>query len=166
MQRRYAKHPHEYTLSWALGNSLRSAKYVRAAVGGDPHLFDRWDVGNWHRKVVMAGFKGLLIYTHFFRDKADHLLGLAIASCDTFEDADEAVRAGWRTAVTITTQKAPGNKRSRLHTTPEWSGEQYTTPDGHQVYLCPAQVGRTNCNECGLCDPTAAGPAVIGFLVH
>jgi hypothetical protein len=166
MSKRYTKHPREYSLTHALRHSLRSAKYVRGSVGGDPWPFSRDQVTEWRKQVYSAGLKGLLLYTHFWQTKGEHLRTLAMASCDTFEEADTAVRRGWRAAVTITTQKAPDSQRSWLNKTPAWSGEQYITPDGHQVYLCPAQVGRTNCNNCGLCDPARPGPAVIGFLVH
>ncbi len=167
MRVRERKHPHEYTIEYAIANARRAARYMRAAVGGDPNVFSRITVRSWHTKAKTAGMKGVLIYTHFFRDKGAHLKGLAMASCDTLAEADEAVAAGWRAAVTITDCKAPGARKPQLRNTPEWSGQQYTTPAGTPVRLCPAQVGRRDCNTCGLCDATKhPGVKIIGFLQH
>ena len=159
--------PEQYTLDFALANARRAARYVRAAVGGDPNVFKRATVQSWHTKTQAAGLKGMLIYTHFFDTKSSHLKGLAMASVDTLARADEAVDAGWRAAVTITSHKAPGSNKPQLRNTPEWNGQQYTTPKGRQIVLCPAQVGRRDCNTCGLCDPTTHNRVpIIGFLVH
>ena len=167
MRRRAIDYPEEYTLGYALANARRAARYVRAAVGGDPNIFDRTTVHRWHKAVRKAGLKGMLIYTHFFDTKGSHLKGLAMASTDTLPHADQAVDAGWRAAVTITSHKAPGSRKPQLKHTPEWNGEQYTTPDGRAVVLCPAQVGNRDCNTCGLCDPLSHPHVpVIGFLVH
>jgi hypothetical protein len=109
----------------------------------------------------------MLIYTHFFKTKGAHLKGLSMASCDTFEDADKAVDEGWRVAVTITSRKAPGSNKPQLRKVPEWTGQEYTTPKGRSIVLCPAQVGRRDCNSCGLCDPTKHNRVpIIGFLIH
>ena len=167
MQRRAAKHPNQYTLAYALQHSRRTARYVRAAVGGDPCIFDRVTVTNWHKQVHDAGPNGLLIYTHFFDGKAKHLRGVAMASVDTLHRADKAINAGWRAAVTITDRKVPGSKRPQLKSIPEWSGERYTTPEGRRVALCPAQVADKDCNTCGWCDPqNPSRPDIVGFLIH
>jgi len=167
MRERARRHPGEYTLTYALENARRAARYVRAAVGGDPNIFDREAVKKAHEEVKAAGLKGMLIYNHFFKDKGKHLKGLTMASCDTVADADQAVDSGWRAAVTITSHKAPGSKKPQLKSVPEWSGQEYTTPKGRKIVLCPAQVGRRDCNTCGLCDPTKhEGVPVIGFLIH
>jgi hypothetical protein len=167
MRVRERQHPDEYTLDYAMQNARRAARYARAAVGGDPNVFSGETVSSWHDKVRAAGLKGLLIYTHFFKTKGAHLKGLAMASCDTLTEADEAVDAGWRAAVTITSHKAPGANKPQLRKKPEWSGQQYTTPAGRPVVLCPAQVGRRDCNTCGLCDPTNHKRIqIIGFLQH
>ena len=167
MRVRAQSKPTEYTLTYALDNALRTARYVRAAVGGDPNIFTRTTVQSWHDKTKAAGLKGMLIYNHFFETKGSHLRGLTMASCDTLTQADQAVDAGWRAAVTITSHKAPGSNKPQLRNTPEWSGEQYTTPSGTPVVLCPAQVGKRDCNTCGLCDPTSHHRVpIIGFLQH
>ena len=167
MRRRARRLPGQYTFEYAIANARRSARYIRAAVGGDPNVLSRPLVLRWHTKAKAAGFKGMLIYTHFFDTKGAHLKGLAMASVDNLSRADAAVKAGWRAAVTITSHKAPGSRKPQLKHKPEWSGEQYTTPDGRAVVLCPAQVGRRDCNTCGLCDPTSHKHVpIIGFLVH
>ena len=167
MRVRERRHPDEYTLDYVLRHARRTAQHVRAAVGGDPNVFTRETVLSWHAKVQHRGFRGLLIYTHFFKTKGAHLKGLAMASCDTLAEADEAVDAGWRAAVTITSHKAPGANKPQLRKKPEWSGQQYTTPKGRPVVLCPAQVGRRDCNTCGLCTPTNHNQVpIIGFLQH
>jgi len=167
MRVRERRHPDEYTLEYALKNCRRTARYLRAAVGGDPNVFDRTTVQSWHDKTKAAGLQGVLAYNHFFKDKGSHLKGLTMASCDTLEDADEAIDAGWRAAVTIDSHKLPGSKRKILNKTPEWAGEIYTTPKNRKVILCPAQVGRRDCNTCGLCDATKHNNVpIIGFLRH
>jgi len=167
MRIRAGKHPDQYTLSYALQHARRAARYLRAAVGGDPNVFSRQTVQSWHDQVKAAGMKGVLAYTHFFESKGSHLKGLAMASCDTLDQADQAVDAGWRAAVTITSHKAPGSRKPTLRNKPEWQGQQYTTPKGRPVVLCPAQVGKRDCNTCGLCDPTSHNRIpIIGFLIH
>jgi len=167
MRRRAEDYPEEYTLGYALTNARRAARYVRAAVGGDPNIFRRATVLSWHNSVQKAGMKGMLIYNHFWSTKGAHLKGLTMASVDSTDEADQAVDAGWRAAVTITSHKAPGSNKPQLRKTPEWSGQEYTTPKGRQIVLCPAQVGKRDCNTCGLCDPTSHHRVpIIGFLIH
>ena len=167
MRVRAQSKPTEYTLSYALANATRTARYVRAAVGGDPNVFTRSRILSWHKAIKASGMKGMLIYTHFFDTKGSHLKDIAMASVDTLDRADQAVDAGWRAAVTITSHKAPGSNKPQLRNTPEWSGQQYTTPAGRPVVLCPAQIGKRDCNSCGLCDPTSHHRVpIIGFLHH
>ena len=83
MRVRALEHPKEYTLEYALANARRAARYIRAAVGGDPNIFKRDEVLSWHKKARKAGMRGMLIYNHFFETKGKHLLGLTMASCDT-----------------------------------------------------------------------------------
>jgi uncharacterized protein YwbE len=167
MRVRERRHPDEYTLTYALKNARRAARYVRAAVGGDPNVFSRDTVANWHAQAKAAGLNGVLAYTHFFATKGAHLKGLAMASCDTLSEADAAVDAGWRAAVTITDRKMPGSNKPQLKKIPSWRGKEYTTPKGRKVQLCPAQVGRRECNTCGLCDATNHPDLpIIGFLIH
>ena len=174
MQRAHAKGK-DYTLSTAIGASRRLARYVRGAVGGDPAIFARETVASWVDEIRLAGLNGLLLYTHFWKTRGSHLRGLAMASCDTLEQADEAVDAGWRAAVTLPV-KAKGSKHNRVAHLPVWGGpigapspKEFVTPKGRRVVVCPAQRDDLNkdCNTCGLCDPTDhENVPVIGFLQH
>ena len=65
MQRSYKNKPRRYALSNALANSVRTARYVRGAVGGDPSPFPRDVVQGWRDEIKGAGMEGLLLYTHF-----------------------------------------------------------------------------------------------------
>ena len=64
--------------------------------------------------------------------------------------------------------RAPGSKRSTLKHLPEWNGEKFTTPDGHEGTPCPAQYKAVDCNACGLCDAQREGKAapLIIFFQH
>ena len=96
--------------------------------------------------------RGLILYTHFFRGKGAHLRGLAMASVDSFAEADEAVNAGWRAAVALPVRHADC-KTARAQKMPVWQGEQFTTPEGKPILICPQQTGKADdCNSCGLCD--------------
>ena len=157
------KDSERYTLESAIKGSVRSARYARGAVGGDPWVFDRETVAGWIDSLKSQGIKGLLLYTHFAADKGAHLKGLAMASVHTLEEADDRIREGWRTAM-IAPFKVPGSKRHK--NTPEWNGETFTTPDGHRGIVCPAQYKRVNCNTCGLCDAAHKKSPLIVFLKH
>ncbi len=75
-----------------------------------------------------------------------------MASCDSVMQADEAVDAGWRATAILPWNTAPAG---------------IVTPAGRDVVVSPAQKERgVNCNTCGLCDASRAGPDVIGFLDH
>ena len=168
MQRGYEKKPERYTLAHALGESRRMANYARGAVGGDPWVFSREVVEEWIDQIIGEGMKGLLLYTHFAADKGAHLKGLAMASVDSLDEADSRIREGWRAAMMTHEFKAPGSKRPQLQHLPEWNGEKFITPDGHEGVVCPAQYKAVDCNSCGLCDAQRKGkpvPLVI-FLKH
>ena len=163
MTRGYLKDPKRYFLKNALKNSVRSAKYARGAVGGDPSIFSRKEVEGFHNEVKGFGLKGLIMYTHFPFGKGAHLKGLALGSCDLV-GADALVNDGWRVAINLP-MKEEGVKRHP--DVPEWDGRGFTTPEGKKVVICPAQTNRgVDCNNCGLCDPTKKATALIGFLVH
>lgn len=163
------RRPHRYSLKTAISNSRRMARYVRGAVGGDPWIFDRETVEGWANDVREAGFRGMLLYTHFAADKGAHLQGLAMASVHSLEEADDRIDEGWRVALTSDDLKVPGSKRSTLKDLEEWSGETFTTPNGHRLIVCPAQHKAVDCNSCGLCDAQndhhGAVPGVV-FLKH
>lgn len=168
MQRAYVNKPERYSLDNALGQSSRMARYARGAVGGDPWVFDRETVAGWGEQLKAAGLKGLLLYTHFAADKGAHLVGLAMASVHSLDEADDRIREGWRAAMVTSDFKAPGSKRTTLKDVPEWNGEEFITKDGHKGIVCPAQYKAVDCNACGLCDAQREGKAapLIVFLQH
>ena len=168
MQRAYVNKPERYSLEHAIGESRRTARYGRGAVGGDPWVFPREEVAGWASQLRDAGLKGLLLYTHFAADKGAHLKGLAMASVHSLDEADDRIREGWRAAM-VADFRAPGSKRATLKHLPEWSGEKFTTPDGRDGIVCPAQHKAVDCNSCGLCDAQHVNgerAPLIVFLQH
>lgn len=163
MARGHAKSPERYTLESALNNSVRSARYARGAVGGDPSAIDRETVQGYHDQIRSFGLRGLILYTHFASGKGSHLKGLAMASCD-LEEADQHVTNGWRAAAVLP-MKMEGVKKFK--DVPTYDGREFKTKDGRKVVICPAQTKRgVDCNTCGLCDPMKKAADVIGFLMH
>ncbi len=141
-----------YDLPSALENSLRSARYVRIAALGDPCVLSREEIEATYAAVKREGFRGVLGYTHGWRDAGAHLRGMLMASCDSLPQADEAVDRGWRATAILPWDTTPSG---------------IVTPAGRSVVVCPAQTKRgVNCNMCGLCDASRNGPEVIGFLDH
>lgn len=163
MVKAHATDPDRYDLANAVKNSVRSARYARGAVGGDPWVFDADTVKGWIETLKGEGLSGLLLYTHFAATKGAHLKGLAMASVHSLEEADDRIREGWRAAM-VADFKQPGTKRHK--DLPEWNGETFTTPDGHKGIVCPAQYKRVNCNTCGLCDASRDNASLIIFLKH
>ena len=168
MAKAFVKDPERYSLKNAMRQSSRMARWVRGAVGGDSNIFPREQVEEMHEEVQSFGCKGLLLYTHFPLTKGAHLKGLAMASSESLEEADEMANAGWRvfTAVPFRTAKCKLKKFAHL---PVWNGEKIFTPEGRPVPVCPAQQPqlRRDCNSCGLCDATKhPGVEVIGSLMH
>ena len=141
-----------YTLDNALPNSARSARFLRLADIGDPVVLTREQVTSYRDKAIAAGMQGIISYSHAWKHAGQHLKGLVMASCDTLEEADEAIEAGWRAAV-ILPHDAP------LHGN--------TTPAGRRIVVCPAQrlPNIVTCNICGACDASTKGP-IIGCLLY
>lgn len=162
----------------------RQAQYVRLAVGGDPSALGRERVEEITATVKGHGFNGALGYTHFYRGKGSDLKGLVMASVESLEDADRAVDDGWRSAVVLDALHPDlalarlRRKAGRFKGSPLWTGQDFTTPKGRRVTVCPSQTGATvkdargnqrpiDCNTCGMCDATQTkGGDIIGFLKH
>jgi hypothetical protein len=141
----------DYTLQEALRTARRSARMVRYTAIGDGGRVPKAYADDIISTVRAAGLQ-LVGYTHHWREPAvaDAWRGRLMASADTLADADEAISAGWRTAVVL----------------PEGAGDT-VTPGGHIVKVCPAikSNNRVTCNDCRLCDASRRGP-VIGFPAH
>ena len=158
----------------------RQAQYVRLAVGGDPSALGREWVEEITETVKAHNFKGALGYTHFYQGKGSDLKGLVMASVESLEDADRAVDSGWRSAVVLDAvhPDLALARAKRFGGAPLWTGQDFTTPKGRRVTVCPSQTGATvkdargnprpiDCNTCGMCDATQSkGGDIIGFLKH
>lgn len=158
----------------------RQAQYVRLAVGGDPSALGRERVEEITETVKGHNFKGALGYTHFYRGRGSDLKGLVMASVESLEDADRAVDGGWRAAVVLDAvhPDLALSRAKRFDGAPLWTGQDFTTPKGRRVTVCPSQAGATvkdargnprpiDCNTCGMCDATQnKGGDIIGFLKH
>lgn len=141
----------DYTLKTAIRTARRSARMVRYTAIGDGGRVPRAVADDIVATVRAAGLQ-LVGYTHHWREQevAEAWRGRLMASSDTLSDADEAIAAGWRTAVVL----------------PEGAGDT-ATPNGHTVKVCPAikTNNRVTCNDCRLCDASRRGP-IIGFPAH
>jgi hypothetical protein len=139
------------TLSAALALRAPSARAVRLGSIGDPAVLGARRLGAIVRTVRKLGL-AVVGYTHGWRSRPA-LRCFLMASCETMEQADEAIAAGWRATVILD---------------PKTPGKSLATPGGNRVLICPAQQqpGRITCNTCQLCDPARRGPAAIGFLKH
>lgn len=139
----------DYGISTAIKNSVRSANYVRAAVGGDPCVFTREEVQEWRDQAMRAGFKGMIGYTHFPHTKGSHLKGLVLASTECLTQADLLMDQGWLVAVTLPYRTEKTKRHQHL---PVWDGKPVYTPAGRHLPVCPQQIQRgVNCNSCGKC---------------
>lgn len=140
----------DYSLSAALANRLVSAKAARMSGGGDPSATDPTGYLAMERAVRAEGL-AWLDYTHFWESRGAWLKGHAMASCDTWEQAVDAVAQGWRAAVHV----------------PVVEGKRGVV-DGVDWLLCPAQRTRPlTCNQCRLCDAgRVKRPSIIVFRNH
>lgn len=89
-------------------------------------------------------------YTHAWRDVQRSSWGNAhvLASCESADDVRDARIRGYATAIVVS--EHPSDRAYDL--------------DGVKVIPCPAESGRTNCADCGLCSREL--PATIGFAAH
>jgi len=143
------KNGKDYTLDNALKNRAKTAKYVRLGSIGDPSAVeDVLEVGQTIREEGL----GVLSYTHFWDSRGEFLKGEAMASCDTWEEAEEATNRGWRATVHVD----------------KLEQKQGKTETGKRFTLCPAQRtdNRIKCNDCGLCDAKRDAAEIIVFLNH
>lgn len=145
----------DYSLPYALAKRRKAAKAVRMAGGGDPATTVPAEYFGFESLVHAAGL-AFLSYTHFWKSKGSWLKGHAMASCDTFPEALEAVRAGWRAAVHLKPQDLPERPVGRAN--------------GISYVVCPAQREdkNTTCNQCRLCDASKTGkyPQIVIFRNH
>ena len=127
-----------YTLREALKGTKRSAKMARFGAIGDPGALSKRYLDKATKAVRSIGLD-VIGYTHHWRGRPD-LAGTFMASCETLEQADEAIASGYRAAVVL-----------------PWdhSATRYTTPNGARGIVCPAMTaeakgGSVTCNDCRL----------------
>lgn len=146
------KSPAKYTFGNAMA-ALNGARMVRVGALGDPSRVNHRTLRSNARYVRKRGM-AFVGYTHHHREARNaNLKDLLMASCETIEQADEAVSRGWR-ATTIVSW--------------DFKGKRFITPAGNQALVCPAQT-TTNitCNDCRLCDASRDTPfKVIAFKDH
>lgn len=120
---------------------------VRLGSYGDPGAVP---VAVWRELLAWVGADRWTGYTHQWRSRPA-LRTLCMASCDTFAEAAEARRRGWRPFLVL--------DRAAAAAAPADSGLG-------RAIACPAQGPdpRTTCERCALCagvsERTAAAPAV------
>lgn len=138
-----AKGPYaKQTLEEVVAQRSPQAQAIRVGALGDPAVLS-W--GWWYKLGRLAKKLGLrvLSYSHGWRQRPD-LAGHTMASCDSFEEAVEARRAGFQPAVAIrgVSVTAKGLK----------------LPDGTPAIICPAMYAKAmnkapvTCNQCLKCD--------------
>jgi hypothetical protein len=142
----YEKKPERYSLKRALSNRLASAKMVRIGSIGDPGALPGGYLADVLDAITGEGLDPVG-YTHHWRGRPD-LAGLLMASCETLQEADQAVRAGFRAAAVVPW---------------DWAKQRFKTPDGNPAVICPAilEPDVVTCNNCRLCNGAKAGPVVV-----
>lgn len=109
---------------------LFTGRSVRFGSYGDPAFMPEWVV-----REIAAVAKRWTGYTHQWRNPANAWLrGFVMASCDSLQDAQDAITAGWRHF-----RVSPYGDTAKLQ----------------NEISCPAsqEAGkRTTCDQCGLCN--------------
>lgn len=160
----YKENPERYLLSNVLKRVRKQARFARLGAMGDPAHADRRQLRADLHKLERAGL-ATISYTHFWRHKyAEDLRDVCMASCETAEEAEEALDMGWRPAMIL-----PWDHHHS-------SGPRfYLSPQEDEVaqgLVCPAQTKEAvTCNSCQLCrvdhPAWSAGKIhAIGFLEH
>ena len=84
--------PTRYTFERAMGERYVSARMVRFGSIGDPASIDHDTLRRWIDYVIEQGMS-VVGYTHHWRDPANQWLrDHFMASCDTLEQVDEAIK--------------------------------------------------------------------------
>lgn len=148
-----------YTLA-ASAEQADRALYARVSQIGDAARLDR---GSFRAAVtyIRRHFAGVLSYTHMWREVASRGdVDLYTASTGSLDEADSALAAGFTRATVVLPWDAYKD------------GPNFTTPGGKRGIICPELYNehvrgrKISCQDCGMCDPTRKGPAVIGFPDH
>jgi len=144
------------SLQSAYGDRKAKARIVRHRVAGDI-------VGDVDATIEECEFvddAGLINigYTHHWKsEEAQPLKGYFRASCNSIEEAEEAIAMGWAVSLTVYGEGVP--KRTKLA--------------GQTAFLCPAKKNKEdkskdiNCNSCTLCKVTdKTRDKIVMFETH
>lgn len=135
----------DYSFESALSNRSIKARMVRFGAIGDPAAVDKETLLSWVEGTKREGLS-VIGYTHHW-GKNEYLKGVFMASCDTPEEAVEAMERGWRVALYI--KDNPPHRSIKL--------------GGKAAIVCPAVIapGEVTCNTCRLCDAFKKGPLIL-----
>ncbi len=158
---RNLKEPERYALTTALADRHGDARVVRIGAMGDPSRARPSEVQGAREEVAKAGLDGVITYTHFWREEGSQWLReIALASCESEEDAVTAIGMGWTPALLLRWDAALEGQRT------------ITLSNGDAILICPAQTKENvTCNTCRMCwtdHPVwrTGKIAGIGFLDH
>tara|TARA_R110002072_G_scaffold249084_2_gene408049 strand:+ start:1842 stop:2558 length:717 start_codon:yes stop_codon:yes gene_type:complete len=144
-----------YTQAAALSRFRARSKVARISAIGDPARVNHVELLHDIENLRLRGFS-VVSYTHHWRQKENRKLKSdLLASCNSAEEADEAIAKGWKPTAILPA---------------DHEGKTFRTPRGARGLVCPQQTtpGWT-CSTCGLCDarnPIWNKVDVIGFRLH
>lgn len=144
------------TLSDVIGVRAVKARIARHRVAGD--IVGDVDATLNECKTIDAAGLINIGYTHHWRsDEAQALKGYFRASCNSIEEAEEAIAMGWAVSLTVYGESVP--RRTKLA--------------GQTAFLCPAKKNKEdkskdiNCNSCTLCKVTdRTREKIVMFETH
>lgn len=113
-------------------------KVARLCAIGDPARVPHDELIFAIETLKARGYS-VLAYTHHWREKRNQRLKThLLASCNSPEEADEALALGWLPAVVLPS---------------EHKGKTFTTPGGAKGIICPEKTVGHTCGTCRLCTP-------------
>lgn len=141
-------------------DSLSGKRALRLHVSGDSRTFvNARIVANAAERYMARGGQKVWSYTHAWRDVAREAWGAVsvLASCESLDDAAQALDEGYAPAVVVDAHPADG-KASRVNA------------HGIKLIPCPAQTrDDVTCADCKLCwndDMLRSRRAAIAFAAH
>jgi len=161
-EERYHQEPERFSVDSVLKRRRKTARIARLGAMGDPAHAERDGLWGDLDKLRSADLQ-VVSYSHFWReDYAQDLRDVCMASCETAEDAENAIAMGWKPSLIL-----PWDHYMT-------SGRRFYLNDGHdEGIVCPAQLkpGAVTCNDCRLCCVShpvwkAGRLKAIGFLDH
>lgn len=156
----------DYTVQEGFRLSSRHAKYYRLSSIGDASSLSKKQLKEIKKEAKKYGLKPI---GYTANKSADHLKSMLLLSCTSLEDADQAVRDGWRSTAIFSS----------------WNGKRtFKTESGNLGIICPEQTQslkaqnkskdispreKITCNICGLCSKGNKHKTkykIVGFISH